>query len=322
MSMEFEPELMQDFLTETGELIEQLDADLVKLEDVVDAAAACDLLNGVFRALHTVKGAAGFLGLTTVTAFAHVAEDALNRLRKGEVSLSPSIMDSLLKCVDVLRLMVDGIASTGQAEPCPEALLDSLRSIGSAAAAATKTAKETKPAVVVATPKPVAAVVTETPAPSVELTTTRTLKLPEQKQDLVQYMIDDLREVGTLIDQALEKSWASTTRRDASGDLLEIAEGLVRTIAFFEIDDFSPSVVAFQKGAARLADASDAEVEELVIRLAAVNRLVAKQADALTQGQVLTWPPDDFCRAIESARIGSVAPRTTDRRPMAAISMR
>lgn len=312
MSMEFEPELMQDFLTETGELIEQLDADLVKLEDVVDAAAACDLLNGVFRALHTVKGAAGFLGLTTVTAFAHVAEDALNRLRKGEVSLSPSIMDSLLKCVDVLRLMVDGIASTGQAEPCPEPLLDSLRSICSVAAEAPKGAAKASapkapvlPAAVVAEPAPVEVV---TPNPALQLTTTRTLKLPEQKQDLVQYMIDDLREVGTLIDQALAKSWAATTRRDASGDLLEIAEGLVRTIAFFEIDDFSPSVVAFQKGAARLADASDADVEELVIRLAAVNRLVAKQADALTQGHVLTWPLTTFVERLNLLASGQSLP--------------
>ena len=72
---DFDASLMQDFLTESTELIEQLDADLVKLESADDGERA-DLLNASFRALHTIKGAASFLGLESVIRFAHVAEDA------------------------------------------------------------------------------------------------------------------------------------------------------------------------------------------------------------------------------------------------------
>ena len=91
-----DPSLLQDFLTESGELIEQLDADLVKLESS-ESDEAQELCNGCFRALHTIKGAASFLGLTAVTTFAHAAEDALNRLRKGEVGVTEEVMDALLR---------------------------------------------------------------------------------------------------------------------------------------------------------------------------------------------------------------------------------
>ena len=289
MSMEFEPELMQDFLTETAELIEQLDADLVKLEDIADEAVACDLLNSVFRALHTVKGAAGFLGLTTVTAFAHVAEDALNRLRKGEVSVTPSIMDSLLKCVDVLRSMVDGLSTTGQADSCPEDLLQSLRSIGSqasqvaAAAAPAQAATSTQP--------------TES-APQGHITS-RALVLPSQKQDLVSFMIDDLREAGSQIDQCLEKISHEVSRQDGCADLAELAQGLSRTIDFFEIDDFTPMMAAFTALVARIAEEKDKDQTELVIRLQAVRALLEKQAQSLSQSQVLSWPSATFIERVE-----------------------
>ena len=300
MSMEYEPELMQDFLTETGELIEQLDADLVKLEDVTDEATACDLLNGVFRALHTVKGAAGFLGLTTVTAFAHVAEDGLNRLRKGEVVLTPAIMDSLLKSVDVLRSMADGLATKGEAGSCPDELLDSLRAIGSQAQDMKKTV--TAAATTNAAAQTLAEDATDDEAETEideSSLATRPLVLPEQKQDLVGFMIDDLKQVAGLIEQGIAKAWVPVTRRDAAADLLEVADGLAKTITFFEIDDFSPLVNAFIKGVQRLEEAADAEIDELGVRLTAVVRLIERQADSLAKGQVLAWPTETFVQRME-----------------------
>ncbi len=351
MSMEFEPELMQDFLTETAELIEQLDADLVKLEDVADAAQACDLLNGAFRALHTVKGAAGFLGLTTVTAFSHVAEDALNRLRKGEVAVTPSIMDSLLKCVDVLRSMVDGLSSRGEAGSCPDDLLSSLRDISNQAANAGKDAgkaasnkagkgkKSNKaaktnsaPIAAAATGAPVAPIVEAVAAPTPVAAisgdngedetdaeedaasgidsniASRPLVLPEQKQDLVNYMIDDLREVAGQFDKCLARANDATTRRDASADLLEVADGVAKTITFFEIDDFTPLVDAFQKGCARLAEAADAELDELMVRLCAFVRLLEEQAQALSEARVLSWPTATFVAHMELLTTGQPLP--------------
>ena len=109
MAMEdMDPSLIQDFLTESNELIEQLDADLVKLEEI-EPAEQKELLNGVFRALHTIKGAASFLSMTTLTTFAHAAEDALNKLRKGDVQMTPEIMDAMLRSVDILRGMLEEV---------------------------------------------------------------------------------------------------------------------------------------------------------------------------------------------------------------------
>jgi len=129
-SQEMDPSLIQDFLTESGELIEQLDADLVKLEEVNEAGEAQELLNGIFRALHTIKGAASFLAMTEVTTFAHAAEDALNKLRKGEAEVTQEVMDSLLKSVDIVRGMLGEIEQSAPITPGPEDLIAQLHAIG------------------------------------------------------------------------------------------------------------------------------------------------------------------------------------------------
>ncbi|MEM9374158.1 MAG: Hpt domain-containing protein, partial [Planctomycetota bacterium] len=102
--------LLQDFLTESSELIEQLDQDLVTLESAPESEQG-DICNSCFRALHTIKGAAGFLGLEPVIEFAHAAEDALNRLRKGEVAVSAQVMDLLLQSADVVLGQIDELAN-------------------------------------------------------------------------------------------------------------------------------------------------------------------------------------------------------------------
>jgi len=99
-------EIIQEFLIESSELIEQLDADLVTLEENPDDF---DLLNRIFRAAHTIKGGSGFLGFTQVSQLTHHMEDVLNKLRKGEMRVSPAIMDVILESVDKLRLLLDEI---------------------------------------------------------------------------------------------------------------------------------------------------------------------------------------------------------------------
>ena len=96
----FDPSILQDFLTESGELLEQLDQDLVTLEDT---PGDTDLINQVFRALHTIKGSASFLALTPLVEIAHAAESALNSARNGVVTIDQRAMDLLLRAVDVIR---------------------------------------------------------------------------------------------------------------------------------------------------------------------------------------------------------------------------
>ncbi|MGC8697785.1 MAG: Hpt domain-containing protein, partial [Halothiobacillus sp.] len=102
--MAFEPtnELLQDFLIEAGELIDALDSQLVGLEQAPNDK---DLLNAIFRAFHTIKGGAGFLEVTPLVEVCHRAEDIFNLLRTGELTVTPAIMDVMLRVLDALNSM-------------------------------------------------------------------------------------------------------------------------------------------------------------------------------------------------------------------------
>ncbi len=99
-------ELLEGFLAETTELLEKLDDDLVALEKSSDDA---DLLNRIFRSIHTVKGASSFLGFDLLVKVTHKTEDVLNRLRKGELSVTPEFMDIILEATDLVKVLVNDI---------------------------------------------------------------------------------------------------------------------------------------------------------------------------------------------------------------------
>jgi two-component system chemotaxis sensor kinase CheA len=105
MSQQIEQDaaLLQDYLTECEEILQQLDQDLVTLESAPEDA---ELLNRIFRAFHTIKGTSGFLGFTQIVELTHHAEDVLNVLRKGERKVTHRVMDALLAALDQLRRMI------------------------------------------------------------------------------------------------------------------------------------------------------------------------------------------------------------------------
>lgn len=106
--MAFEPdnELLQDFLIEAGELLDALDNQLVELEQAPNDK---DLLNAIFRAFHTIKGGAGFLEVTPLVEVCHRGEDIFNLLRNDELSVTPGIMDVMLRVLDALKGMFDSL---------------------------------------------------------------------------------------------------------------------------------------------------------------------------------------------------------------------
>jgi two-component system chemotaxis sensor kinase CheA len=108
--LEQDASLLQDYLTECDELLQNLDRDLVALESSPDDK---ELLNSIFRAFHTVKGTSGFLGFTHIVELTHHAEDVLNVLRKGQCEVTRSTMDALLATLDQLREML-GDVRTGE----------------------------------------------------------------------------------------------------------------------------------------------------------------------------------------------------------------
>lgn len=101
-------ELLEGFLTETTELLEKLDDDLVTLEK---APSDTELMNRIFRSIHTVKGASSFLGFEQLVKVTHKTEDVLNRMRKGELVVNPALMDVILEAVDQVKILVNDIKS-------------------------------------------------------------------------------------------------------------------------------------------------------------------------------------------------------------------
>ncbi|MCP8350077.1 chemotaxis protein CheA [Pseudomonas sp. FBF18] len=102
MSFGADEEILQDFLVEAGEILEQLSEQLVELESRPDDA---DLLNAIFRGFHTVKGGAGFLQLNELVECCHIAENVFDILRKGERRVDAELMDVVLEALDTVNSM-------------------------------------------------------------------------------------------------------------------------------------------------------------------------------------------------------------------------
>jgi len=105
--------LIEDFIAEAEELLEGLDQDLVVLESNPQDQR---LLDKVFRAVHTIKGNAGFLGYNRLVELTHKIEDLLNLLRRGERELSPGITDVLLESIDFVKRIIGQIKTEGSDE--------------------------------------------------------------------------------------------------------------------------------------------------------------------------------------------------------------
>jgi two-component system chemotaxis sensor kinase CheA len=103
-------EIIREFLVESTEALDHMDADLVKLEKDTDSR---ELLASIFRAIHTIKGTSGVLGFPKVESVAHVGENLLSRMRDGKLKLSPEITTVLLAMVDALRALLGSIEGSG-----------------------------------------------------------------------------------------------------------------------------------------------------------------------------------------------------------------
>ena len=107
-------EIIQEFLVESHENLDQLDADLVALEQ---DPGSRHLLASVFRTIHTIKGTSGFLGFGQLESVTHVGESLLSMLRDGVLVLDPEMTSALLRLVDAVRELLAGIEATGAELP-------------------------------------------------------------------------------------------------------------------------------------------------------------------------------------------------------------
>lgn len=101
-------EIMDDFFQEADESLDELEQDLIKLETVCDTGTFdSELVDRIFRVLHTLKGGAGFLGLETMASLSHAGENLLDEVRGGKVKVGTEVMDILLKTNDLLKELLE-----------------------------------------------------------------------------------------------------------------------------------------------------------------------------------------------------------------------
>lgn len=108
MSFSFDDmdDIIKEFLEESAESLEKLDQRFIELEKNPEDTG---LLNDIFRSIHTIKGAAGFLGFEQMVELTHLTENILDKLRKGEMEINPFIMDAILESVDMIKVLLNNI---------------------------------------------------------------------------------------------------------------------------------------------------------------------------------------------------------------------
>jgi two-component system chemotaxis sensor kinase CheA len=171
-------DIVREFIVETNENLAQLDLDLVTLEKDPKER---ETLARVFRTLHTVKGTAGFLGLTKLQAVAHAGENLLGRLRAGELTFNPEIATALLGVVDAIRAVLAALEGSEQeGHGDYSALIQTLERLTSASRAVLKPQLVPSASPASSTATPVAA----TPEPAAVVVGPIRMTIPEPSQAL------------------------------------------------------------------------------------------------------------------------------------------
>jgi two-component system, chemotaxis family, sensor kinase CheA len=156
MAFDVDEDILQDFLVEAGEILEQLQEQLVDLENNPEDA---DLLNAIFRGYHTVKGGAGFLSLTELVDICHGAENVFDVMRQRQRTLTPELMDTILQATDVVVDMFSKVKKNEPLVAADKELLDTLHRLSKPESQDAKVAPAAAPKVespTTSSPKPAA----------------------------------------------------------------------------------------------------------------------------------------------------------------------
>src|SRR5690554_4998664 len=154
MGVDADDEILQDFLVEAGEILEQLSEQLVELESRPDDM---DLLNAIFRGFHTVKGGAGFLQLNELVECCHSSENVFDVLRKGIRQVDAELMDVVLQGLDAINAMFAQVRDGQELTPADPALLEALQRLADPEAVeAPVSAPAAEPVAAAAAPSPAA----------------------------------------------------------------------------------------------------------------------------------------------------------------------
>nr|WP_242588554.1 chemotaxis protein CheA [Corallococcus macrosporus] len=107
---------MAEFVAEATEILDALGRDLLALDEARGQEADPEHINGIFRAAHSLKGLSGLFGQERISQLAHAAEDLLDRLRLGRLTLDDGVLDTLVDALDTFQALL-GEASRSEEGP-------------------------------------------------------------------------------------------------------------------------------------------------------------------------------------------------------------
>jgi len=225
-------EIINEFIVEAEEILEQLDPLFVELEQ---KGQDPEIINEIFRGMHTLKGAAGFLGFQNVVDVAHRAETILKKVREGEIHISPEITDAILKATDTLRLLISHIKAKEEVseniQPVLELLDKTLEKSSS------EQLKEADQPETEQKPEEPLSEEPETKIPKAEDTVTQ---IPKEKEKEVSTLRVDVERIDKVMDLAGEIVLARNRLLNLSNKLEakyagdEHVEGLIETTSFLD----------------------------------------------------------------------------------------
>ena len=102
---------LQTFIMESRELLGDMENALLAVESVEAAEEKDEMVNGIFRAAHTIKGSSGLFSLDHIVAFTHVVESVLDQVRAGKLSIADQLVVLLLSCCDHIGALVEAVAA-------------------------------------------------------------------------------------------------------------------------------------------------------------------------------------------------------------------
>jgi len=324
MSFGADEEILQDFLVEAGEILEQLSEQLVELESRPDDM---NLLNAIFRGFHTVKGGAGFLQLNELVECCHIAENVFDILRKGERRVDSELMDVVLEALDAVNGMFGEVRERREPTPASPELLAALSRLAEPAGADTAPApvREPEPAPVVK-PEPVAAPATA----SGDITDSEFEQLLDALGDAPagesvaasDEITDD--EFESLLDQLHGKGQFSGTVEASAGGAVATASAAAAAPASDDItDDEFEALLDQLHGKGQFSAAPEAAAP-----VAAATEVAAPASDEITDdefeslldqlhGKGKFVPPSEVAPVAAAAAAKPAAPKAAPARPAA-----
>ena len=295
---DFDPEIMQDFLTESGELLEQLEGDLVVLES---APEDLELLNQIFRALHTIKGSASFLALTNLVAIAHCSESALNTARNGELVIGKDEMDLLLDAIDILKIQFEELAEGNMdlTAADPE-LIKKLTILGNGGSLDDASSEQQDDAQEQEAENQAQA----SQEDHADGRTVQSITFDSSKLDLIEHLAIDIDDTLNQAIAKLDELSDETSRGSATSVLTDLFEDVARTVDFFEIPEVGTLANALVAAVEGINSVSDEHITQITPRLHAISLLVAEQTKELINQQVISWETDTLLDRLSKSAQG------------------